>query len=89
MKHTLRALLQDHPGALNRAVSLFRRRGYNIDSLYVAASETAGISRMILVVDADDVDKVLKQLDRLIDVLHVEVVSATGETTDGQALLRP
>jgi acetolactate synthase-1/3 small subunit len=79
MKHTLRALLQDHPGALSRAVSLFRRRGFNIDSLAVGASETPGVSSMTLVVEADDIDKVVKQLDRLIDVLHVEVVPATGE----------
>ena len=79
MKHTLNALLRDHPGALNRAVSLFRRRGFNIDSLAVATSETAGISRMTLVVDAEDVNKVVKQLDRLIDVLQVEVVHTTGE----------
>lgn len=74
MKHTLRALLQDHPGALNRAVSLFRRRGFNIDSLAVGASGTAGVSLMTLVVEADDIDRVIKQLDRLIDVLEVQIV---------------
>jgi acetolactate synthase-1/3 small subunit len=79
VKHTLSALLRDHPGALNRAVSLFRRRGFNIDSLAVGASETAGISRMTLVVDAEDIAKVVKQLDRLIDVLQVDVVATTGE----------
>ncbi len=79
MRHTLNALLRDHPGALNRAVSLFRRRGYNIDTLHVAPSETAGISRMMLIVDAENIEKVVKQLDRLIDVLQVEVVTPTGE----------
>ncbi|MGQ0562931.1 MAG: acetolactate synthase small subunit [Gemmatimonadota bacterium] len=79
MKHTLSALLRDHPGALNRAVSLFRRRGFNIDSLHVAGAGTAGISRMTLVVDADDIQKIVKQLDRLIDVLQVEVVPSNGE----------
>lgn len=79
MKHTLSALLRDHPGALNRAVSLFRRRGFNIDSLAVATSDTAGFSRMTLVVDAVDIDKVVKQLDRLIDVLQVEIVATSGD----------
>jgi len=79
VRHTLNALLRDHPGALNRAVSLFRRRGYNIDTLHVAPSETAGISRMTLIVDAENIEKVVKQLDRLIDVLQVEVVAPTGE----------
>ena len=73
MKHTLNALLRDQPGALNRAVSLFRRRGHNIESLLVATTETKGISRMTLVVEADDIDKLVKQMDRLIDVLHVEI----------------
>jgi acetolactate synthase-1/3 small subunit len=79
MKHTLNALLRDHPGALNRAVSLFRRGGCNIDSLTVATSGTAGISRMTLVVEAEDVQKILKQLDRLIDILQVEVVATNGD----------
>ena len=74
MKHTLSALLRDHPGALNRAVSLFRRRGYNIDTLHVTGSPTPGISQLTLIVDAESIDKVVKQLDRLIDVLKVEVV---------------
>ena len=52
MKHTLVALMQDHPGVLNRVVSLIRRRNFNIDSLTVGHSETPGISRMTLVVDA-------------------------------------
>ncbi|GAC1353828.1 MAG: acetolactate synthase small subunit [Herpetosiphon sp.] len=78
MKHTLVALMQDHPGVLNRVVSLFRRRGYNIESLAVGPSETAGISRMTLSVDADNtnVEQVTKQLYRLIEVLKVSDVTA-------------
>ena len=52
-KHTIVALVQDRPGVLNRAVSLFRRRGFNIESLAVGHSETPGISRMTLVVEAE------------------------------------
>lgn len=71
MQHTLIALLQDRPGVLNRAVSLFRRRGFNIASLSVGHSETPGVSRMTLVVDREHVEQVVKQLDRLIEVLAV------------------
>ena len=88
MKHTVRALLQDHAGALNRAVSLFRRHGYQIETLHVAASETPGTRVMTLVVEIDDVDKLTKQLDRLIDVLHVEVVNSTGEISNGETVLQ-
>ena len=67
--------MQDHPGVLNRVVSLVRRRNFNIDSLTVGHSETPGISRMTLVVDAADVEQIIKQLYRLIEVLKVSDVS--------------
>jgi len=76
-KHSLVALLQNRPGVLHRAVSLFRRRGYNIESLAVGQSETRGVSRMSLVVDAEDVEQVVKQLYRLVEVL--KVVDVTHE----------
>lgn len=75
MKHTLVALMQDHPGVLNRVVSLVRRRNFNIESLTVGHSETPGISRMTLVVDAADVEQIIKQLYRLIEVLKVSDVT--------------
>jgi acetolactate synthase-1/3 small subunit len=68
--------MQDHPGVLHRVVSLFRRRGYNIDSLTVGRSETPGVSRMTIVTDGNDVDQVTKQLYRLIEVLKVVDVTA-------------
>lgn len=75
MTHTLVALVQDHPGVLHRVVSLFRRRGYNIQTLTVGASETRGVSRMTLVVEAEDVEQVTKQFNRLIEVLKVSDVT--------------
>ena len=74
-KHSLVALMQNRPGVLHRAVSLFRRRGYNIESLAVGQSETRGVSRMSLVVDAEDVEQVVKQLYRLVEVLKVTDVT--------------
>jgi len=79
MKHTLVALMQDRPAVLHRVVSLFRRRGYNIDSLAVGQSEASGVSRMSLVVDAEDVEQVIKQLYRLVEVL--KVMDVTNERT--------
>ena len=78
MKHTLVALMQDHPGVLNRVASLFRRRGFNIESLAVGHTETPGISRMTIVVDGSQtsVEQVIKQLYRLIEVLKVSDVTA-------------
>ena len=81
MKHTLVALVEDRPGVLNRVASLFRRRGFNIESLAVGTTEEAGISRMTIVVESENgiVDQVEKQLQKLIDV--VEVSDLTNEDT--------
>ena len=72
--HTIVALVQDHPGVLNRIASMFRRRGFNIASLAVGHSETPGLSRMTFVVDSDQdavVDQVTKQLRKIIEVVQV------------------
>ena len=78
-KHTVVALVEDRPGVLNRVASLFRRRGFNIDSLAVGTTEEAGISRMTIVVASENgiVDQVEKQLAKLIDV--IEVADLTSE----------
>src|SRR5918997_511738 len=77
MRHTLVALMEDKPGVLNRVVSLFRRRGFNIESLSVGHTETPNISRMTIVVNSDNtfVEQVGKQLYRLIEVLKVSDVT--------------
>lgn len=77
MKHTLITLVEDKPGVLTRVAALFRRRGFNIESLTVGHSETPGISRMTIVVlgsDAD-VEQVIKQLYKLINVIKVTDVT--------------
>ena len=72
-KHTLVALVTDRPGVLNRMASLFRRRGFNIESIAVGHSELPHLSRMTIVVDgtAAMVEQVRKQLDKVIDVVKV------------------
>ena len=70
---TLVAWLEDRPGALNRVVSLFRRRGFNIDSLTVGRTERSGISRITLVVQADEdtAQRLEANLHKLVNVLEV------------------
>jgi acetolactate synthase-1/3 small subunit len=72
-RHTLVVLVEDHPGVLNRVVSLMRRRSFNIDSITVGHSEQPGVSRMTLVVVGEDeeVEQVGKQLYKLMEVLKV------------------
>lgn len=88
MHHTVIALMQDHPGALNRAVSLFRRRGFNIESLAVATTELSGLSRMTVVVDRDDVHQVVQQLQRLVDIVSVLDVTFDRAVVQEMCLIR-
>jgi acetolactate synthase I/III small subunit len=88
VKHTIVALMQDHPGVLHRVVSLFRRRAYNIDSLTVGRTETPGISRMTIVTSGNDVEQVTKQLYRLIEVLKVSDVTDDATVDREIALIK-
>lgn len=76
-KHTLVALVADKPGVLNRMASLFRRRGFNIESIAVGHSETPGLSRVTIIVDgtSTSVEQVRKQLDKDVDVAKVTDLS--------------
>lgn len=72
-KHTLIMWVEDKPGVLNRAASLFRRRQFNIDSIAVGHTEVEGVSRMTIVVDGTvvSVEQVRKQVAKLINVIKV------------------
>ena len=78
-KHTLIALVEDKPGVLNQMASLFRRRGFNIESIAVGHCELPHLSRMTIVVGGATtmVEQVRKQLDKLVDV--VKVSDITGD----------
>ena len=89
-KHTIIALVEDKPGVLNRAASLFRRRGFNIQSLAVGRSEHAGLSRMTIVVGGDsaEVEQVRKQLDKLINVVKIADITDAKIVTRELALIK-
>ena len=89
-KHTLIALVEDKPGVLNRVASLFRRRGFNIESISVGRSELPHISRMTIVVNgtAMIVEQVRKQLDRVIDVIKVSDITDDNMVARELALIK-
>lgn len=89
-KHTLVALVEDKPGVLNRVASLFRRRGFNIESIAVGHSEQLGLSRMTVVVDGDfaQVEQVRKQLDKLINVVRVSDITEENIVARELALIK-
>ncbi len=90
MKHTVVALVEDRPGVLNRVASLFRRRGFNIDSLAVGGTDERGISRMTIVLDGADgiVEQVEKQLYKLIDVVKVSDLTKEEAVARELALIK-
>ena len=73
MKHTISVTVENKFGVLARVSGLFSSRGYNIDSLTVGETNDPKVSRMTIVVKGDDriLDQVMKQLDKLVDVIDV------------------
>lgn len=72
-KHTLAVIVENRPGVLTRVTTLFRRRGYNIESLAVGETENPSISRITIVVMGDEkiLEQVTKQLYKLVDVIKI------------------
>lgn len=89
-KHTLVALVADKPGVLTRMASLFRRRGYNIESIAVGHSEQPNMSRMTIVTSgsAHIIEQVRKQLGKLVDVIKIQDLSGDRVTTRELALVK-
>ena len=73
MRHIISALVRNHPGVLSHVVGLFTRRSYNIESLAAGVTENPEITRITIVVTGDEqvLDQVIKQVDKLVDVLKV------------------
>lgn len=89
-QHTIVALVGDKPGVLNRMASLFRRRGFNIESIAVGHSEVPDLSRMTFVVSGSTtiVEQVRKQLSKIVDVVKVTDVTADKTTVRELALIK-
>ncbi|WP_333607958.1 acetolactate synthase small subunit [Arsukibacterium sp.] len=77
MRHIISVLLENESGALARLVGLFAQRGYNIDSLNVAPTDDATLSRLTLVTHGSDqvIEQISKQLHKLIEVVKVSDIS--------------
>ncbi|ARP96018.1 acetolactate synthase small subunit [Bordetella genomosp. 13] len=73
MKHVISVLMENEPGALSRVVGLFSARGYNIETLTVAPTEDATLSRLTVVTVGSDevIEQITKHLNRLVDVVKV------------------
>jgi acetolactate synthase-1/3 small subunit len=73
MRHIISVLLENESGALSRVAGLFSARGYNIESLTVAPTEDATLSRLTLVTAGSDeiIEQITKQLNKLVEVVKL------------------
>ncbi|QDP00900.1 acetolactate synthase small subunit [Thalassotalea sp. PS06] len=73
MRRILSILLENEPGSLSRIVGLFSQRAYNIESLSVAQTDDASLSRITITTRGDDkvLEQITKQVNKLIDVIKV------------------
>lgn len=73
MRRIISILLENEPGALSRVIGLFSQRGYNIETLNVAPTEDATLSRLTLTTVGDDrtIEQITKQLNKIVDVVKL------------------
>lgn len=72
-KHILSVTVENKPGVLSRVTGMISRRGFNIESLTVAPTEDEGLSRMTIIVEADELgfEQITKQLHKLVSVFRI------------------
>lgn len=89
-RHTIAVLVNDQPGVLTRVANLFGQRGFNIDNITVGATEEKGLSRMIITTGGDDhqINQLMKQLIKLIDVISVTNLSENPMVSRELALIK-
>jgi acetolactate synthase I/III small subunit len=88
--HTFIVTVEDLPGVLNRISSLFRRRGFNIESLTVGHTERPGVSRMTFVVltDAAGAERFEAHLYKLVNVISVADITNTPAVYRDLAMIK-
>ncbi|MCB2355812.1 acetolactate synthase small subunit [Clostridium estertheticum] len=89
-KYILSILVENHSGVLSKMAGLFTRRGYNIDSLTVSITDDPTISRMTIVVSGDEqiTEQIVKQLNKLIDVIKILELSLEKSVSREVALIK-
>ena len=88
--HTISVLVANKPGVLVRIALMFARRGYNIDSLVVSPTINPKFSRMTITAkgDLETLDQIIKNVNKLIDVIHCGEHDLTHSVEKELALLK-
>ena len=84
------ALVENKPGVLHGVSNMFRRRGFNIESISVGPTETKGLSRMTIAAKGDEktIEQVVKQMNKLVDVVKVNQLDPANVVTRELALVK-
>ncbi len=90
MRHIISVQLENESGALSRVSGLFSARGFNIESLTVAPTNDPTLSRMTIVSVGDDtiIDQIVKQLNKLVDVVTVTDLTSSDHIERELALVK-
>ena len=88
--HIISTIVEHKPGVLYTVSNLFRRRGFNIDNISVGPADEVGLARMTIMVRGDDrtIEQVIKQLNKLIDVIKVTRLNPEHSVTRELALIK-
>jgi len=88
--HIISAIVEHKPGVLYTVANLFRRRGFNIESISVGVTEQSDLARMTITVKGDErtIEQVVKQLNKLVDVIKVSRLDPTSIVTRELALIK-
>jgi acetolactate synthase-1/3 small subunit len=88
--HIISAIVEHKPGVLYMVSNMFRRRGFNIESISVGRTEQSDLARMTITVNGDErtVEQVVKQLNKLIDVIKVSRLDPVNIVTRELALIK-
>ncbi len=89
-QHIISTIVENKPGVLFRAANMFRRRGFNIDSISVGPIEQEDLSRMTIAIYGDEAvaEQIVKQLSKLIDVIKVQVLEQGDSVKRELALIK-
>ena len=90
MRHLISVLIENETGSLARLVGLFAQRGYNIETLNVAPTDDAALSRLTLTTFGDNakIEQITKQLNKLIEVVKVVDLSDSAHIEREMLLIK-
>ena len=88
--YVIGALVENKPGVLYEVSNMFRRRGFNIESISVGVTEQKDLARMTITVNGDErtIEQVIKQLNKIINIVKVSILNPKTTVAREMALIK-